>query len=61
MKLTPIFAILCITGLEIVALTTGINGAIFGVAIAAIAGLGGYEIKVLRDKRKGGNNAKRKE
>lgn len=52
MKVTPVIAILCITALEIVAITQGINGAIFGVAVAAIAGLGGYEIKVLRDKRK---------
>ncbi|NVM22280.1 MAG: hypothetical protein HWN68_10935 [Desulfobacterales bacterium] len=54
MILTPVIAMLCITGLEVVALTNGINGAIFGVAIAAIAGLGGYEIKVLRDKKRGG-------
>ena len=54
MKVTPIIAILCITGLEVVALTQGIDGAIFGIAIAAIAGLGGYEVKVWRDKRKGG-------
>lgn len=43
----------CITILEIVALLQGINGAVFGFVIAALAGLGGYEIKVLKDKRKG--------
>jgi len=58
---TVIVAILCITALEVVALAQGVDGAVFGVVIAAIAGLGGYEIKVLRDKRKGGTNAKRKE
>lgn len=54
MKVTVIIAILCITALEVVALTQGIDGAIFGVAIAAIAGLGGYEIKAVIDKAKGG-------
>ena len=53
MKIIPITAILCITILEIMAIWAGIDGAIFGMAIAAIAGLGGYEIKYLRDKRKG--------
>ena len=61
MKWTPIVAMVCIVTLEIVALLQGINGAIFGIVIAALAGLGGYEVKVLREKRKGGNNAKRKE
>lgn len=52
MKATPVIAMLCITGLEIVALTQGVNGAIFGIVIAAIAGLGGYEVKVLKNKLK---------
>lgn len=52
MKWIPIIAMLCITALEALAIFQGINGAIFGIAIAAIAGLGGYEIKVLRDKGK---------
>lgn len=54
MKWTPIVAILCITGLEVCAVLKGIDGAIFGIVIAALAGLGGYEIKILRDKAKGG-------
>lgn len=54
MKWTVIVAMLCIAGLEALALIKGINGAIFGVAITALAGLGGYEIKVLIDKRKEG-------
>lgn len=54
MKWTPIVAMVCIAGLEVVALLKGINGAVFGIVIAALAGLGGYEIKVLKDKVKGG-------
>lgn len=53
MKWTPIVAIIAIAGLEVLAIFQGINGAVFGIVVAAIAGLGGYEIKVLRDKRKG--------
>ena len=40
-----IIAIIAITLLEGIALFKGINGAIFSVAIGAIAGLGGYEIR----------------
>ena len=54
MKWTPIVAMLCIAGLEALALIRGIDGALFGIVVAAIAGLGGYEIKVLRDKQRGG-------
>lgn len=50
---TPIIAIICIAGLEVVALINGVNGALFGIAIAAISGLGGYRIKTLKDKKKG--------
>ena len=51
---TPIVAMICIAGLEALALIKGVDGATFGIVIAALAGLGGYELKVLRDKRKGG-------
>lgn len=45
-KLLPaLFAEVCITILGIVALTTGLDGAIFASCIAALAGLGGYYIK----------------
>lgn len=54
MKWTPIVAMVCIAGLEALAIVKGINGAVLGIVIAAIAGLGGYEIKVLRDRKKGG-------
>jgi len=54
MKWTPIVAMICIAGLEALALIKGVDGATFGIVIAALAGLGGYELKVLRDKRKGG-------
>jgi len=50
---TPIISILCITTLETIALLNGINGALFSIAIAAISGLGGYQVKVLREKAKG--------
>lgn len=40
-----IIAILCITGLEIVAITQGVNGVLLSVSVAAIAGLGGFAIK----------------
>ncbi|MBA7714629.1 hypothetical protein ES703_123658 [subsurface metagenome] len=52
MKWTPIVAIICIAGLEALAVLKGINGATFGLVVAALAGLGGYELKVLRDKKK---------
>ena len=54
MKLAPIVAMVCIAGLEAFAISQGINGAILSLAVAAIAGLGGYELKVLRDRTKGG-------
>lgn len=49
-----IVAMVCITGLEAYALYLGVNGVILSLAVAAIAGLGGYEVKVFRDKGKGG-------
>lgn len=54
MRLVIITAMICIAGLEALAIIKGVNGAIFGLAITAIAGLGGYEIKVLRERKKGG-------
>lgn len=50
----PIVAMFCITGLEAFAISQGINGAVFGIVIAALAGLGGYELKIIRDRKKGG-------
>ncbi|MBA7568168.1 hypothetical protein ES708_09889 [subsurface metagenome] len=54
MKWTPIAAIIAIVILETIALLKGVNGALMGIAVAALAGLGGYEAKTLRDKIKGG-------
>lgn len=54
MKWTPIVAMVLIALLEGIALWRGVDGAVFGFVIAALAGLGGYEIKVLKDKAKGG-------
>lgn len=53
MKWTPLVAMVCITALEVVALARGVNGAVFGFVVAALAGLGGYEIKAIIEKRKG--------
>lgn len=39
-----VIAMFCITALEVTAILCGIDGAVFGIAIAAIAGLGGYEV-----------------
>jgi len=44
MKNKTIIAILAITILEIIALCTHTDGALLGLAFAAIAGLGGYEL-----------------
>lgn len=43
-----ISAITAIIILEAVALIKGINGALFGLVIAAVAGLAGYEIKKIQ-------------
>jgi len=43
-----IIAIISITTLEAIALFQGINGAILSVAVAAIAGLAGYELHRFR-------------
>lgn len=45
-----IIAIAAIAGLEIMAMSKGIDGTMFGIVVAAIAGLGGYEIKLIKDK-----------
>jgi len=50
--IVPLTAMLCIVGLEVVAVLNHIDGALLSLAIAAVAGLGGYEIKVLREKVK---------
>jgi len=54
MKPIPIIAIICIAILEAIALLKGIDGTIFSVSCAIIGGLGGYEIKVIRDNIRGG-------
>lgn len=37
-------AIACLTAIELFALYKGINGAVFGVVVALISGLGGYTL-----------------
>ena len=43
-------AIMCLTALEMVALMNGINGALFTVVIATIAGLAGWTMPQLKIK-----------
>lgn len=50
--IVPIVAIVAIVGLEAYALYLGINGVVLGLVVAAVAGLGGYEIKALRERAK---------
>jgi len=42
--LVAIVSALCLTGLEITALMKGIDGQLFALVIAAIAGLGGFNL-----------------
>lgn len=53
MKWPPIIAMICIAGLEALALMKGIDGALFGIVVAALAGLGGYQMKAIKEKKKG--------
>jgi hypothetical protein len=50
--LTPIAAILTIGALEGIALSRDMDGALFGLAVAAISGLGGYELKAVLSNRR---------
>lgn len=43
------FAISGIVALEIFALSQGIDGAIYAVVIAALAGLGGYQLRKVKE------------
>ena len=52
MKWTPIIAMVCITALEAIALILQVDGATLSLVVAALAGLGGYELKVYIDKKK---------
>jgi len=54
MKWTPLAAILAITIIECVALLKGVDGLLFSLAVAAISGLGGFQVKSVLDKIKGG-------
>jgi len=47
--LIPALAIACITILEFYALSQGINGQVLTTALAVIAGVGGYTLKVKQD------------
>jgi len=45
MRQTTVVAIICITVLSVAAIICGFNGAFLAAALAAISGLGGYEIR----------------
>jgi len=51
-QLPAIIAEVCITILGAIALTNGLDGAIFAGCIAALAGLGGYHIKHMNTPQK---------
>jgi hypothetical protein len=53
--LASIFAIMAIVGLELYALHLGHNGICLTASIACISGLGGYNIKKIKDIFKGNN------
>ena len=48
--LTPLLAIFCIVAIEIIALTKGIDGTALAGASALIAGLGGYQVHLIKQK-----------
>ena len=50
----PSLAIVCITVIELMAMYKGLNGTMLSISIAAIAGIGGYQIHNI--KTKGGSN-----
>ena len=51
---TSLIAMVCITALEGIALIMKVDGATLGLVIAALAGLGGFELKAYIEKIKGG-------
>lgn len=44
-------AILALAAIELYALSIGLNGALLSLVVAAIAGLGGYELGKRRNKK----------
>jgi hypothetical protein len=54
MRWAPVIAMCFITILEAIALCFRIDGTTLSLVVAALAGLGGYELKVYIDRRKGG-------
>lgn len=49
--LIKLFALTGLTVIECVALYLGVNGALFSLVVAGIAGIAGYQIGVERTKR----------
>lgn len=46
-----LFAIACITALEVLAISKGMNGTLLAGAVAVIAGLGGYSARAKLGKK----------
>jgi hypothetical protein len=44
-NITTAIAILAIMAMEVTALVKGVDGALLGIAIAAVSGLGGYYLR----------------
>jgi len=51
-SISVINAIIAIAGLEAYAISLGINGVLLSGSIAAIAGLGGYNVSKIRQSKK---------
>jgi len=49
--ITTVAAIMAIVIIELKAISMGIDGVMLGATIAALAGLGGYELKAFREKK----------
>jgi len=47
-RIVPLCALFCITGLEIYAISQGMDGVILAGTIAIIAGIGGYTAKTIK-------------
>jgi hypothetical protein len=49
--IVPVVSMLCITAIELFAIHRGLNGTMLSVSIAAVAGIGGYQIHKIKSIR----------
>ena len=54
--IVAVFAIGCITGIELMALAHGLNGTALGGSLAAIGAVLGWVLKMVSDKAKNGKS-----